>query len=58
MICFENDVNNAIWKIVLETTTSLTGKKQLEDEVKKTLTPQVQQAPWGKQTTNYNWITK
>jgi hypothetical protein len=45
MICFENDVNNAIWKIVLETTTSLTGKKQLEDEVKKTLTPQVQQAP-------------
>lgn len=45
MNCFENAMNNAIWKIVLDTTTSLTGKKQLEDEVKKALTPQVQQAP-------------
>jgi hypothetical protein len=45
MIGFESAVNDAIWKIVLDTTTSLTGKKQLEDDVKKALTPQVQQAP-------------
>jgi hypothetical protein len=45
MLGFESAVNDAIWRIVLDTTTSLTGKKQLEDDVKKALTPQVQQAP-------------
>lgn len=43
---FDNSVNDAVWKIVFETTKQLTGKKQLEDEVKKAMAPhQVQLAP-------------
>ena len=44
MFGFNNAVDEAVWKIVFETTKQLTGKKQLEDEVKKAMMPQTTQA--------------
>lgn len=39
MANFEAKVTDAVWKLVHETTLSLTGDRQLEDDVKRAVAP-------------------